>query len=66
MGCKTKIQLIERKTSEQWYLFFPMAIARALELEKGEEFEIVIKSADEIVLRRAKEGGGSKKTKTRR
>jgi len=53
MGYKTKIQLIERKTSEQWYLFFPMALARALELEKGEELEIIIKSKDELLLRRA-------------
>ncbi len=53
MGYKTKIQLIERKNSEQWYVFFPMALARALELEKGEELEIVIKSRDEIVIKRS-------------
>lgn len=52
MAYKTKIQLIERKTSEQWYIFFPMAIARAMEFEKSEELEIIIQSKTEITIKR--------------
>jgi antitoxin component of MazEF toxin-antitoxin module len=54
LGFVTKIQLVERKNSEQWYIFFPMAVARAMELEKGEEIEMVIKSINEIIVKRKK------------
>ena len=64
MGYITKIQLIERKSSEQWYIFFPMAVARAMELEKGEEIEMVIRSRNEILIkRRKKKQPGRKATK---
>ena len=55
MGFKTKIQLIQRKNSEQWYIFFPMAIARAMDFEKSEEIEITIESKNEILLKRITE-----------
>jgi len=35
MGYKTKIQLIERKNSQQWCVNFPMAIAKAMEFTNG-------------------------------
>ena len=36
MGFPTKIQLIKRAKSEQWYINFPSAIAKAMEFERGE------------------------------
>ena len=34
MGYKTKIQLIERKKSKQWYINFPYQVAEVMEFEK--------------------------------
>ena len=52
MGYRTKLQLIQRKNSEQWYIFLPMAIARAMKFSKSEEVELTIESRDEILLKR--------------
>jgi bifunctional DNA-binding transcriptional regulator/antitoxin component of YhaV-PrlF toxin-antitoxin module len=52
MGHPTKIQLIERTTSEQWYVNFPAAIAQAMELEKGEVWEWIVEDKNQLVLRR--------------
>ncbi len=42
MGFPTKVQLIKRKQSEQWYINFPSAIAQAMEFERGETVEWTI------------------------
>lgn len=34
MGFPTKVQLIQRKASEQWYINFPSAVAQAMEFSK--------------------------------
>jgi len=52
MGFPTKVQLIKRKTSEQWYVNFPSAIAQAMEFEKGEVFEWIIEDKGLMALRR--------------
>lgn len=52
MGCPTKIQLIKRKASEQWYVNFPAAIAHAMEFDKGETVEWIIEDKGQMVLRR--------------
>ena len=52
MGCQTRIQLINRKNSEQWYVNFPAAIAHAMEFGKGEMFEWIIIDNEALVLRR--------------
>lgn len=43
MGYPTTIQLISRKTGNQWYVNFPNALAKAMNFKKGEmvEWEIV-------------------------
>ena len=48
MGYPTKVQLIRRRGSEQWYINFPAPIARAMEFQKGETIEWVI--ADKLTL----------------
>lgn len=52
MGFWTKVQLIKRKTSEQWYINFPSAVAQAMEFEKGESVEWIISDKANLILRR--------------
>ena len=37
MGYPTKVQLIKRKKSEQYYINFPAAIAQAMDFSKAED-----------------------------
>lgn len=52
MGYPTKIQLIKREKSEQWYINVPAAIAKAMGFERGETFEWSIEGTEKLVLRR--------------
>jgi hypothetical protein len=52
MGFKTKVQLIQRKNSQQWYVNFPSAIAQAMDFTKGEDVEWLIEDKGMLVLRR--------------
>jgi hypothetical protein len=54
MGFPTKVQLIKRKQSEQWYINFPSAVAQAMEFEKGETVDWIIEDKSQLVLRRQK------------
>lgn len=53
MGFPTKVQLIKRKKSQQWYINFPSVLAQAMEFERGEVVEWVVKDKQNLVLRRA-------------
>jgi len=52
MGYPTKVQLIKRKASEQWYINFPAALAQAMEFERGEVVEWVIEDKANLLLQR--------------
>ena len=52
MGYPTKVQLIERQESQQWYINFPAPLAQAMEFEKGEVIEWVIQDRQTLVLHR--------------
>ncbi len=52
MGYPTKVQLIKRKASEQWYVNFPAAVAHAMEFQRGETVEWLIEDKAQLVLRR--------------
>ena len=52
MGFPTKIQLIKRAKSEQWYINFPSAIAQAMEFERGEIVEWLIEDKHRLILKR--------------
>lgn len=52
MGFPTKVQLIKRKQSEQWYINFPSAVAQAMEFERGETVEWIIEDKSQLILRR--------------
>lgn len=53
MGFPTKVQLISRAKSQQWYINFPAALAQACEFIRGEVVEWVVKDRHTLVLRRA-------------
>jgi hypothetical protein len=52
MGFPTKVQLIKRKASEQWYINFPSAVAQAMEFQRGEVVEWLVEDKETLVLRR--------------
>lgn len=52
MGFPTKIQLIKRAASEQWYINLPSAVAQAMEFERGEIVEWVIEDKQKMILKR--------------
>lgn len=53
MGYPTKIQVIKRAASEQWYVNFPAAVAHAIEFQKGEIVEWIIDDHQRLVLHRS-------------
>ena len=53
MGYQTKVQLIKRKSSEQWYINFPAALAQAMDFTRGEICEWSIEDRELLVLKRA-------------
>jgi len=52
MGYPTKVQLIDRKQSKQWYINFPAAIAQAMDFEKGEDVKWTIADKAHLILSR--------------
>ena len=63
MGYPTSVQLIDRKKTEQWYVNFPAAVARALDFKKGEIVEWTIETRWTLLLKRRRKKGtrGAKK-----
>jgi len=65
MGYPTKVQLIKRKDSEQWYVNFPAVLAQAMEFEKGETVEWTIKDRYTLTLQRGRAGQKDARKKKR-
>ena len=62
MGYFSKLQVIQRSgENRQYYLICPAPLAAALELEKGEELEWVIKDRHTFEIRRAKAVSAAKR-----
>ncbi len=61
MGYPTKVQLIKRRDSEQWYVNFPAAIAQAMEFARGEVVEWIIEDREQLLLRRRQAPPSAKK-----
>ena len=53
MGFKTRIQLIQRQASQQFYINFPSACAQMMDFRKGEEVEWEITQKGDLVLKRS-------------
>jgi hypothetical protein len=52
MGYPTKVQLIQRKESQQWYINFPAAIAQAMDFSKGEDVQWTVADKGHLILSR--------------
>jgi hypothetical protein len=52
MAYHSKLQVIERGQNRQYYLICPAPLAAALEMQKGEELEWVIKDRNTFEIRR--------------
>ncbi len=63
MGFPTKIQLINRTASQQWYVNFPSAVAQAMEFQKGEIVEWVIEDKNRMTLKRTNQANEPDKKK---
>lgn len=63
MGYPTKIQIIKRAKSEQWYVNFPAAVAQAIEFQQGEIVEWIIDDHQRLVLKRSDKAVESLKKK---
>lgn len=52
MGFPTKVQLIKRKQSQQWYINFPSAVAKAMDFQQGEVVEWFVENKAILILKR--------------
>ena len=52
MGHMVKMQKVDRGKTRSFYLNFPAALADAMEVEKGEQFEWVLEDKNTVWLRR--------------
>lgn len=52
MPFPTKVQLIKRKNSEQWYINFPSAVAQTMDFSKGEVVHWSVHNRGTLVLQR--------------
>lgn len=64
MGFPTKVQLIDRQGSKQWYINFPSALAQACEFLRGEVVEWIVKDKSTLILRRSSDPAASVDTKS--
>ena len=60
MGFETKVQLIQRKGSQQWYVNFPSACAQMMNFKKGEVVVWEITPSGELNLKRPNRQDGSR------
>lgn len=54
MATKTKIQRVDRPTTQSYYVIIPVPLAQAFEVDKGEEFEWTIEDKNTLILTRSK------------
>lgn len=52
MGFPTKVQLIKRQKSQQWFINFPSACAQMMNFQKSEVVEWEITPQGDLMLRR--------------
>ena len=62
MGFPAKVQLIQRKDSQQWYINFPSAVAQAMEFTRGEVVEWIVEDKNRLLLLRRKVSAAALKT----
>ena len=52
MSFPTKVQKINRKASEQWYINFPSAVAQMMDFSKGEVVNWTLHDRSTLILER--------------
>jgi bifunctional DNA-binding transcriptional regulator/antitoxin component of YhaV-PrlF toxin-antitoxin module len=52
MGHTVKIQKVDRPTNRSYYVNFPVALADALQINKGEKFTWLLEDKNTLILRR--------------
>lgn len=52
MSFPTKVQKINRKNSEQWYINFPSAVAQMMDFSKGEVVNWTLHDRSTLILER--------------
>lgn len=65
MGFPTKVQLIKRKNSQQWYVNFPAQVAQAMDFVRGEVVEWQIEDRATLALMRKQPAASVLKKKRR-
>ena len=63
MGYRTKIQKVERPTNQSFYVNLPSAVAQAMDIEKGEEFDWTIEDKNLLIFQRVKAKKSTRKYK---
>jgi bifunctional DNA-binding transcriptional regulator/antitoxin component of YhaV-PrlF toxin-antitoxin module len=53
-GYAVKLQKVERPTNRSYYVNFPVALAEALDMRKGEELLWIIEDKNTLILKRKK------------
>jgi hypothetical protein len=53
-GYAVKIQKVERPTNRSYYVNFPVALAEALGMTKGEEFVWMVEDKNTLIFKRKK------------
>jgi hypothetical protein len=51
-GYRVKLQKVERPTNRSYYVNFPVALAEAMNMQKGEEFDWIIEDKNTLIFRR--------------
>ena len=52
MGYQTRVQVIKRARSEQWYINLPAQLAQAMEFERSEVVEWFVEDKSTLALKR--------------
>jgi len=66
MGYKTKVQVIRRAKTQQFYICFPSALAQAMDLQPSEVVEWVIERDGRLLVSRTGDGHDKGKKKEQR
>jgi hypothetical protein len=53
-GYVVKLQKVERPTNRSYYVNFPIALAEAMGITKGEEFVWIIEDKNTLIFKRKK------------
>jgi antitoxin component of MazEF toxin-antitoxin module len=53
-GYAVKLQKVERPTNRSYYVNFPVALAEAMGMTKGEEFVWIIEDKNTLIFKRKK------------